>query len=151
MTSSSSTESNSENEDGIEEGSPQNGAGVMRAAGMGSGKNMQDMNTMWVKKIVSKNTVLYCPFVNNLKELGYDQPFARITMGFLGKQHDTSEEKSQFWEEYKQIAHKTLNVKRSNISGQLRKHFVCKLSGKFMRKIFTYTRPNTFLSSGKKT
>ena len=151
MTSESSTGINSESENGSEEGSPHNGAQEMRSAGMGSDKNVQDMNTMWVKKIVSKNTVLYCPFVNNLKELGYDQPFARITMGFLGRQHDTIEERSKFWEEYKQLAHKTLNVKRSNISGQLRKHFVCKLSGKCMRKIFTYTRPNTFLSTGKKT
>ena len=47
-------------------------------------------------------------------------------MGFLGKNNLSEEAKTAFWEEYKHTAHKALNVKRSNIAGQLRKQFVGK-------------------------
>lgn len=100
------------------------GAATMKLAGMGSNQSLKEVERMMVKKTVSKSTMLYCPFVNNARELAHGQPFAKITMGFLGKKQLTKEKKIEFWEEYKHTAHKALNVKRSNITGQLRKRFV---------------------------
>ena len=40
---------------------------------------------MVLKKTVSKHSVLYCPFVNNEKELEVNSPFGELTLGFLGK------------------------------------------------------------------
>ena len=108
--------------------SPQDGATNMQLANMGSSQSLKNLESMMVKKTVSKSTVLYCPFVNNAKELGFKLTFATITMGFLGKSKLSNDDKSTFWEEHKQMAHKALNVKRANISGQLRKHFVGKLA-----------------------
>ena len=102
------------------------GATAMKLAGMGSSKSLKEVQHMMVKRTVSKNTLLYCPFVNSTRELACDRPFAQITMGFLGKKKLSNEEKNSFWEEYKSTAHKALNVKRSNITGQLRKRFVGK-------------------------
>ena len=137
------SESGSESEDGprnnrgtIQRGdrgmtAEQDGIAQMRLAGMGNAQTINDLERMMVKKTVSKSTVLYCPFVNNAKELSYNQPFAKITLGFLGKNELSDTEKSEFWEEHKQMAHKALNVKRSNISGQMRKKFV----GKWGRRV----------------
>ena len=47
-------------------------------------------------------------------------------MGFLGKKEAPEAEKAEFWEEHKEMAHKTLNIKRSNISSQIRKKFIGK-------------------------
>ena len=102
------------------------GVRAMRDAGMGSSQSMKEVETMMVKKTVSKNSLLYCPFVNNARELAYNRPFAKITLGFLGKNNLSEEDKTAFWEEYKHTAHKALNVKRSNIAGQIRKIFVGK-------------------------
>ena len=107
-----------------DEQSVQDGATNMQLANMGGSQTLKKLESIMVKKTVSKNTVLYCPFVNNARELGFKQPFARITMGFLGKNHLSDDDKSTFWEEHRQTAHKALNVKRSNISGTLRKHFI---------------------------
>ena len=98
----------------------------MRLAGMGNAQTMNDLERMMVKKTVSKSTVLYCPFVNNARELSHNHPFAKITMGFLGKKEAPEAEKAEFWEEHKEMAHKTLNIKRSNISSQIRKKFIGK-------------------------
>lgn len=100
------------------------GAIAMIDAGMGSSQSMKEVETMMVKRTVSKNSLLYCPFVNNARELAYNRPFAKITLGFLGKNSLSEEAKTAFWEEYKHTAHKALNVKRSNIAGQLRKQFI---------------------------
>lgn len=102
------------------------GAAAMKSAGMGSSRTFKEIQCMMVKKTVSKNTLLYCPFVNNNRELAHNRPFAKITMGFLGKKKLSEEDKCSFWEEYKHTAHKALNIKRSNISGMLRKRFVGK-------------------------
>ncbi len=102
------------------------GAAIMRMAGMGGGKTNKELEIMMVKKTVSKHTILYCPFVNNSRELGWNRPFAQITMGFLGKNKESDNAKIDFWDNHKVAAHKALNVKRSNISGQLRKHFIGK-------------------------
>ena len=105
---------------------PGAGAAKMRLAGMGNAQTMNDLEQIMVKKTVSKSTVLYCPFVNNARELSYNHPFAKITMGFLGKKEAPEAEKAEFWEEHKEMAHKTLNIKRSNISSQMRKKFIGK-------------------------
>ena len=102
------------------------GARAMLDAGMGSSQSMKEVETMMVKRTVSKNSLLYCPFVNNARELAYNRPFAKITLGFLGKNNLSEEDKTAFWEEYKHTAHKALNVKRSNIAGQIRKIFIGK-------------------------
>ena len=120
-----------EDEDGDQQDdqqSSQDGSTNMQLANMGGSQTLKKLESMMVKKTVSKNTVLYCPFVNNARELGFKQPFARITMGFLGKNDLSDDDKSTFWEEHRQTAHKALNVKRSNISGTLRKQFIGKSS-----------------------
>ena len=130
MNSSQDEEENRDQQD--DQQSHQDGVTNMQLANMGSSQSLKSLETMMVKKTVSKNTVLYCPFVNNARELGFKQPFARITMGFLGKNNMSDDDKSTFWEEHKQLAHKALNIKRSNISGQIRKHFIGKLTLKCM-------------------
>ena len=117
-----------ENSNGSESGNRRenDGARAMLDAGMGNSKSIKDVETMMVKRTVSKNSLLYCPFVNNARELAYNRPFAKITLGFLGKNNLSEEDKTAFWEEYKHTAHKALNVKRSNIAGQIRKIFVGK-------------------------
>ena len=67
------------------------GAATMKSAGMGSNQSLKEVERMMVKKTVSKSTMLYCPFVNNARELAHGQPFAKITMGFLGKKQLTKE------------------------------------------------------------
>lgn len=123
---SESTEEDTEEESRNSTTKDVDGATAMRLAGMGNSRTLKEVQCAMVKKIVSKNTLLYCPFVNNARELAYNRPFAKITMGFLGRKKMSNEAKHAFWEEYKHTAHKALNVKRSNISGQLRKVFVGK-------------------------
>ncbi len=110
MNSPQEEEGNREQQD--DEQSSQDEARNMQTANMASSQSLKNLESMMVKKTVSKNTVLYCPFVNNARELGFKQPFAKITMGFLGKNQLSDDDKSTFWEEHKQtMAHKALNVK----------------------------------------
>ena len=75
---------------------------------------------------MSKHAISHCPFVNNSRELGLTSPITKITMGFLGKNRESENARSEFWDEHKVVAHRALNVKRSNVSGKLRKHFIGK-------------------------
>ena len=121
-----SSEDVDEPNNGGNDSSHTSGEALMRMAGMGGAKTHKELEIMMVKKTVSKHTILYCPFVNNSRELGWNGPFAKKTMGFLGKNNESDNEKIEFWDNHKVAAHKALNVKRSNISGQLRKHFIGK-------------------------
>ena len=122
----SSEDVDDEPNNGGNDSSHTSGEALMRMAGMGGAKTHKELEIMMVKKTVSKHTILYCPFVNNSRELALTSPFAKITLGFLGKNKEAENTRSKFWDEHKVIAHKALNVKRSNVSGQLRKHFIGK-------------------------
>ena len=134
----SSEEGDDQSNGGNNDSSNTSGANLMRVAGLGGAKTNKELEIMMVKKTVSKHTILYCPFVNNSRELALTSPFAKITLGFLGKNKEAENTRSKFWDEHKVIAHEALNVKRSNISGQLRKHFIGRNSKYFhFQNLFT--------------
>lgn len=122
----SSEDGDNQSNGGDNDASTTSGATLMRVAGLGGAQTNKELEIMMVKKTVSKHTILYCPFVNNSRELALTSPFAKITLGFLGKNKEAENTRSKFWDEHKVIAHKALNVKRSYVSGQLRKHFIGK-------------------------
>ena len=79
---------------------------------------------MMLKNTITQQSILYVPLVFDETELGYDQPFAQVTMFYLNIGPTMNDiQKRKWWSSHKKLAKNTLNEKQSNITCGLKKIF----------------------------
>ena len=115
---------NDPSENGEKEDSEQFWIPRLRRSKSGDDDEDNDHDKLQLKNAVSRHTILYVPFLAEEDDLEYDQPFAKITMYFLGMANLLDEKKRKFWNMHKKSAKSALNSKRSNMNTSLMKTFL---------------------------
>ena len=98
---------------------------LMTDANMGThGQEKKYFADMLLKNAITKKSILNVPILFDETDLEYDQPFAQVTMHHLNMgQSKTEKQKRNWWSKNMKLAKITLNEKRSNITGGLKKIF----------------------------